>query len=320
MMHTLQDYINACSFPGRLDDAAVEDALRAYLAALGVTKTVRRLPRCWTMDDHPAIQRNVDFIVDKMMDAMGATDATDAMDATGAMDARVATDAMDAPIASHRLACWDILSGGWWGYWDVSLIATTAIGARQTKEKTVSAWSEPLLDAYVSGCWYLYWTDDTLYWIAKPTLHMDETSTSRRVHKTDGPAFVCDVEDLYFWRGTMIPAEWITDKSSLDAKTALTWPNMEQRRIACSDIVGWTRILAELDATIIDADSDPQIGTLVEVSLPDLPTRAKFLRVTCGTGREFAVGIHPSVTTAIGAQAWIQGVELKNFKRPEIRT
>ena len=46
------------------------------------------------------------------------------------------------------------------------------------------------------------------------------------------------------------------------------WPNIEQRRAAC-EIVGWNRILAELDAKSLDKHPDPQIGELVEVSLPD---------------------------------------------------
>jgi hypothetical protein len=75
-----------------------------------------------------------------------------------------------------------------------------------------------------------------------------------------------------------------------------------------------------LDATVVDTDGDPQIGTLVEVELPDLPKKARFLRVQCGTGREFAVGIPPDINTALAAQAWMQGVELKDFRKPEVRT
>jgi hypothetical protein len=213
-----------------------------------------------------------------------------------------------------------IQRGGYWYSWDLSWVAVTALGARQNNKPAVLQWSGPLLEAYLFGCWSLYWTDDTLYWVAKPTLVFDPTASSKILHCANGPAVLSDVEDLYFWRGTIIPAEWIEDKSGLDAKTALTWPNIEQRRIACSEIVGWNRILSELEARTIDADGDPQIGTLVEVVLPDLPRPARFLRVKCGTGREFVVGIPPNVETALSAQAWMQGVELKDFRKPEIRT
>jgi len=171
--------------------------------------------------------------------------------------------------------------------------------------------------AFHAGLW-LYWITPThVICVEQPSLSVEND----RLHRSDGPAVEWPAGELYwFWRGTQVPQSWIEDRPSLDAKTALTWPNMEQRRVACADIVGWTRILAELDADVIDADGDPQIGTLVEVTLPDLPNRARFLRVTCGTGREFAVGVPPNINSAMSAQAWMQGVPLSKFKKPEVRT
>jgi len=187
----------------------------------------------------------------------------------------------------------------------------------QINKPTVIAWTEPLLRAYLDGAWLLFWTDDTLYWVAKPTLHkMDD----RRLHRQDGPAFVCDVEDLYFFEGTLVPGAWIEDKSSISAHSAITWPNLEQRRIACAHIVGWSKILSSLNAKTIDHDGDPLIGTLVEVQLPDLPAPSRFCMVECGTGRQFAIGVPPTTSTAMEAQAWMQGVALSKFKKPEIRT
>ena len=99
---------------------------------------------------------------------------------------------------------------------------------------------------------------------------------------------------------------------------ALAQDNLELRRAAC-DMLGWPRILAELNAKTIDSDTDPQIGELVEVQLPDLPTPSKFLRVRCGTGREFAIGVPPQIATALDAQAWMVGLEPDQFERPDIR-
>ena len=116
-----------------------------------------------------------------------------------------------------------------------------------------------------------------------------------------------------------MPDEWLADKKSLTAQVALKEQNIEQRRAAC-EILGWSRILKELDAKTIDHDNDPQIGDLVEVALPDLPQRAKFLRVQCGTGREFAIGIPPHIESSLEAQAWIVGLDTKDFLKPEVRT
>jgi hypothetical protein len=123
---------------------------------------------------------------------------------------------------------------------------------------------------------------------------------------------------LFHWHGTQVPADWIVHREALTPQVALKTANIEQRRAAC-EMLGWARILSELNARVIDSDIDPEIGELVEVNLPDLPAPAKFLRVRCGTGREFAIGIPPHITKALDAQAWMIGLDPKDFTRPEIR-
>lgn len=111
-----------------------------------------------------------------------------------------------------------------------------------------------------------------------------------RPHCKNGPSHRWrDGWSIYHWHGVKIPAEWIENKSSLTAKTALTWENIEQRLAAC-EIVGWAKILKELDAKVIDKDDDPEIGTLLEVDLPD-SGKERFIHVICGTGREFALPV-----------------------------
>ena len=143
--------------------------------------------------------------------------------------------------------------------------------------------------------------------------------SSGRIHCEDGPAIhYPDGFAVYGWHGTRVPREWIEDKSSLTAAAALTWKNIEQRRAAC-EIVGWEAILTELNAVTIDRDGDPEIGELVEVMLPD-SGRERFLRVRCGTGRNFALPVPPDMESALQAQAWTWGVGPVDFVKPEIRT
>lgn len=132
---------------------------------------------------------------------------------------------------------------------------------------------------------------------------------------------------LYHWHGVSIPGLWLEEPGALTAKDAMTRENLEQRRAAC-EILGWARILEELDARVIDEDADPQIGTLLEVTLPGVPNTgvanaenitARFIRVQCGTGRTFAICVHPGCETAIEAQAWMVGLEPEDFLIPEVR-
>lgn len=139
----------------------------------------------------------------------------------------------------------------------------------------------------------------------------------RRLHCEDGPAVrYADGYDLWAWHGTRVPKEWIAEKA-ITAQDALAWPNMEQRRAAC-EILGWASILSRLDARTIDCDADEQIGELIEVQIPDIG-RERFLRVRCGTGREFALPVPPDMKTALQANAWTYGLDANRYQ-PEVRT
>ena len=142
----------------------------------------------------------------------------------------------------------------------------------------------------------------------------------KRLHSEIGPAIrYRDGYSVYSWHGVRIPSEWIEDKANLSAKTALTWENLEQRRCAC-EILGWAKILKELKAEVIDDDGDPEIGTLLEVTFPDIG-KEKFLRVLCGTGREFALPVPPEMQTALEANMWTYDLKPEEFGLgPEIRT
>jgi hypothetical protein len=189
-----------------------------------------------------------------------------------------------------------------------------AVFDHPAQAKLAAIWL-PMVDAFDAGLW-LYWiTPDEIICVEQPCLHI----VDNRLHREDGPAVEWPAGEAYwFWRGTEVPAEWITQRDRLDAKTALTWANIEQRRAAC-EMLGWHRILSELKVKSIDKHADPQIGELVEVTLPDAG-RERFLRVLCGTGREFALPVPPTVKTAIEAQAWSWGLDASEFQKPEVRT
>lgn len=138
-----------------------------------------------------------------------------------------------------------------------------------------------------------------------------------RPHCENGPSHRWrDGWELYHWHGVRVPDEWIRDRA-LDARTAITWPNIEQRRAAC-EIIGWVDILEQLDARVIDQDQDEQIGTLLEVDLPD-SGKERFLKVVCGTQRTFCLPVPPTMQTALEANSWTYGLDKLDFK-PEVRT
>jgi hypothetical protein len=74
------------------------------------------------------------------------------------------------------------------------------------------------------------------------------------------------------------------------------------------------------NGSTIDENDNPEIGKLIEVTLPWISGRSKFLCVLCGTKRKFVVGVPQNIMTALDAQAWITGLDPKDFQSPEIRT
>lgn len=139
-----------------------------------------------------------------------------------------------------------------------------------------------------------------------------------RAHCESGPQIAWrDGWKSYSHHGVRIPGEWIENRASLTPQIALSQTNVELRRAAC-EILGWSKILAQLNAKTIDADPDPEIGTLLRVDLPDAPGE-QFLKVRCGTGRDFVLPVPKSLRTARSANAWTWDMEAKQYK-PEVRT
>lgn len=167
-------------------------------------------------------------------------------------------------------------------------------------------------------CGWLNMYEDVVVFQDRPeTIKFDD---QKRLHSEDGPAIAySDGYAIYSWHGVVIPSEWIEAKKELTAKEALSWPNIEQRRCAC-EIIGWANVLRELNARTIDVDDDPMIGTLVEVDIPEVGKNEKFLKVLCGTGREFAIPVPPDMRTALEANAWTYGLDGDTLRYLEVRT
>ncbi|MES2055779.1 MAG: hypothetical protein V4564_07575, partial [Pseudomonadota bacterium] len=142
---------------------------------------------------------------------------------------------------------------------------------------------------------------------------------NRRIHCENGPAISYpDGWSVYAWHGTRIPAEWIENKASLTPQIALAQANVEQRRAAC-EILGWATILKQLGAKTIDRDEDPEIGELIEVDLPDAG-KERFIRVLCGTRREFAIPVPSTTKTALEGNAWTYDIPASLLSTKEFRT
>lgn len=147
-------------------------------------------------------------------------------------------------------------------------------------------------------------------------LKIDDQS---RPHCADGPSHRWrDGWSLYYWHGVKVPDYWIVNKNTLTATDIFKQPNAEVRRAGC-EIIGWHRVLSGIDANLIDSDGDPMIGSLYRGQIPGL-SPCGFLKVKCGTGRDFFIPTPDGFETAMEAQAWVVGLSTDKWVKPEIRT
>lgn len=173
---------------------------------------------------------------------------------------------------------------------------------------------QSLFPAFQNGLKYFINLGPVIVGVMGPRVKFDEAG---RIHCQDGPAEVWGEEKFYFWRGVQVPAEWIEDKDNQDPMLGLRHPNIEERRAFC-EIVGWSKIIGQLKPKVIDTDADPEIGELMEVNLPD-SGKEKFLKVMCGTKREFVIPVPSNMNTALEANAWTWGLDGSEYS-PEVRT
>lgn len=310
----LARYATACDLKQAVDRDAITEALRTWMARIDGPKdmAVRFVVDKATVKDAVKAAREgwdmgAAWLVNVGRDPRAAWKARATRIAGNLRDARVASVAKDAMV--RRIL---------WGARDLSVMAITYIGAVSMNDARRAHTWEPIFTAFEAGCFAMWMGTDTIH--AAPVPSAVRTDAGHRLHCADGPAFRW-LDDItgYYWHGTSVPESWITDRESLTPQIALTWPNLEQRRAAVDILGGWGAVLDELPNKILDRD-DPMTGTLVEVRLPGLSKPEKFLRVTCGTGREFGFCVPRHVKTAREAQAAIRGKTLADYLPPEIRT
>lgn len=173
-----------------------------------------------------------------------------------------------------------------------------------------------LLKFLRAGCWEVsFFTDVALISKRPKRVIKDEQG---RLHSPNTPSVEFDDGfSVYTWHGTIVPKEWILDPKSQPVTLALNHPNIEQRRAFC-EIITWKEVIKQLNPKVINTDENPMIGTLLEVDLPDAGV-SRFLRVLCGTGREFVLPVPNDAPTARHANAWTYGLKPEELN-VEVRT
>ena len=210
-------------------------------------------------------------------------------------------------------------SGGSEFYWVAFYKYTQQIGVKYTTEQSeaLDAWHE-----YARLCGPMYAYDGVAFVSRRPNvLCFDDR---QRLHSETGAAMAFPSGyALHAWHGVRVPAHWIENRESLLAQEVMATQNLEVRR-AGIEIMGWAKILDQLQGRLVGADDDPEIGSVIELRLPDLDRAHLFLRVRCATGRDFALCLPPDFSATRGyslphcAQAFLTGLTPSEWRKPSI--
>lgn len=229
---------------------------------------------------------------------------------------RLADPKLGEPTGQDLRGCWSQWSWGqteqYWLGWLRFAIDRVGVKVTEEQERRLA-----IREQLARSCYGVITVNAVEIAIMHPTIV--KFDDSHRLHSEDGNALeFADGYGLACWHGTVVPVEWIKNRTTLDPKIALTEPNVERRR-AAAEIIGWARVLRETPHREIDRDADPQIGTLLSVDLPDAPD-SRFILVRCATGRDFALPVPREMQTALAANAWTYGIEPIDLRVLELRT
>lgn len=227
-------------------------------------------------------------------------------------------DRLEGQLEFNQTYFWSGQDAPWLAFYDFG----RKIGVEYTQE------ANEHLDAYIEcahTCGWLYLYPDLAVICGRPEeIHFD---TERRLHCETGTAIKFrDGWSVSAWHGVRVPCHWIAEKDTIDPSEIIQTENVEQRAAGAA-IVGWNRMLTVLNETVIDDSGDPDIGALIELTLPGLDEPGRFLKAECPRNGTIVEGV-PRVSeiddlpieTAIAAQAWRIGDTQSEYEHPPART
>ena len=257
----------------------------------------------------------------RMPSDIKAEDEAALMARFAASTARTVNKFLDSIPSSRDLtslqgfAVWCIQARGW----DLSDKAPALLEARWLRKSFAMAWARPLFEAFAAGCWLIYWTEDTLYWCAKPVVHRDRAGW---LHDDRHAAVENEVEELYFWHGVRVPAFVVLRPDRITVGHIDREANAEVRRVMVEryrhgeEVHGAAAFIR--DAGAVRLDHDERYGTLWRRNVPsDEPIVAvevvNSTRAPDGSFKRYWLRVPPEMSTAREAVAWTFGLRATQY-------
>lgn len=136
-----------------------------------------------------------------------------------------------------------------------------------------------------------------------------------------------DGTKVYAFNGVAIPERWVLERDSIDPTEILSCPDTDKRAAGIA-LFGYHRLKSALNYRIIQGDPSTDIGALVEISIPGLPRKGRFLEAICPRNGPVFLGVpdknpwddNRPIQDAVGAQAFLARLPRSAYEHPAIRT
>jgi hypothetical protein len=136
-----------------------------------------------------------------------------------------------------------------------------------------------------------------------------------------------DGTKVYSFNGVVIPAKWVIERDTIDPSEILSCTDVDKRAAGIA-LYGYARLKHSLNYNVLEGDPETDIGALIEITIPGLSRKGRFLEAICPRNGPVFLGVPLSnpwdngkdITSAVGAQAFLARLPESAYSHPPIRT
>jgi len=136
-----------------------------------------------------------------------------------------------------------------------------------------------------------------------------------------------DGTKVYSFNGVSLPEKWVLERDTMDPSEILAETDVDKRAAGIA-LYGYSRLKHSLSYNIIQGDPETDIGALIEISIPGLTKKGRFLEAMCPRNGPVFLGVpatnpwddNKPITNAVAAQAFLARLPESAYQHPPIRT
>jgi hypothetical protein len=171
------------------------------------------------------------------------------------------------------------------------------------------------------------WMYDDLVVISRKPIRVTLDGLGRLHNEKVAAVEYLDGTKVYAFNGVTISEEWVLQRDTIDPSVILECRDTDKRAAGIA-LFGYHRLKTALKYKIVEGDPSTDIGALVEISIPGLREKGRFLEAICPRNGPVFLGVPKTnpwdndapIVDAVGAQAFLARLPRSAYEHPPIRT